>query len=294
MILVTGASGFVGSHLVKRAVQEAMPIRALVRQPNRVPGVEMAVGDVTMPDTLGEAMAGVETVVHTAAITGNIKEPFRGAYDLVNRQGTENLVAAARAAGVRRIVLMSGLGTVEAAAGTYMATRWGMEEAVRTSGLDYVILQPSVLFGDDAAFVAALAGLVRDLPVVPVIGPSTLQFQPFWIEDLVTCLLQSTGDGAPLGRELPLGGPERLTFTEVIQTIADAMGKRRLLVRVPLPVVRVQARIMTALLPKPPLTPATIELFSFDNATDVDAVQRAFHFQPRSFREHLMEHGVGG
>jgi uncharacterized protein YbjT (DUF2867 family) len=294
MILVTGASGFVGSHFVRRSVREGLPTRALVRRQMPLAGAEVVVGDVTILDTLADAVAGVETVVHAAAITGNLKEPFRGAYDLVNRQGTENLVAAARAAGVRRIVLMSGLGTVNAPAGTYMATRWGMEEAVRTSGIEYVILQPSVLFGDDAEFVAALSGLVRESPVVPVIGPSTLQFQPLWIEDLVTCLLHSTSEGAPVGREVPLGGPDRLTFTEVIQTICDAMGKQRLLVRLPLPLARVQAQVLTALLPKPPLTPAAMELFSFDNVTDPDAVQKAFHFQPRSFREHLMEHGVGG
>lgn len=294
MVLVTGASGFVGSHFVRRAAEGGMPVRALVRRRMRIQGAEMAVGDLSMPETLSDAMAGVDTVVHAAAITGNTKEPFRGAYDQINRQGTENLVAAAGAAGVRRFVLMSGLGTVRAPAGTYMATRWGMEEAVRRSGIEYVILQPSVLFGDNAEFVAALAGLVRDLPIIPVIGPSDLEFQPFWVEDLVTCLLKSVGEGAPVGRAVPLGGPERLTFTEVVRTICEAMGKRRLLVRVPLPVARIQAQVMSALLPKPPLTPAALELFSFNNATEVDSVQRAFHFEPRSLRDHLMQHGIGG
>lgn len=294
MILVTGGTGFIGSRAVRRLVSEGRPVRALARRPVELPGAEVAVADLTDAPSLVTAMAGVETVIHAAAITGDLKEPYRGAYDRVNRVGTENLMAAAAGAGVRRVVLLSGLGTVPAPAGTYMATRWGMEEAVRRSGLDHVILQPSVLFGDGAEFVSALARLVRASPVVPVIGPASLQLQPLWVQDLVTCVVRSTAGTALLGRAVPIGGPERMTFADVMRTIMAAMGKRRLLLRVPLPVARVQAALMTAVLPHPPLTPAAIELFSFDNATDADAVERAFGFRPRSFRAHLAEHGVAG
>ena len=114
---MTGANGFVGSHLLRRLAKSGGgPVRGLVRKLRTGvrDGVEPVVGDLTKPETLAPALAGVDTVVHAAAITGDQKEPYRGAYDQINRVGTKNLVAAAREAGVGRFVLMSGLGTAPA------------------------------------------------------------------------------------------------------------------------------------------------------------------------------------
>jgi uncharacterized protein YbjT (DUF2867 family) len=294
MILVTGANGFIGRHVLRRLQGRR---RAMVRDRSSSaagPEVEVVEADVTKPDTLKAAVAGIETIVHTAAITANQKEPYPGAYDTVNRRGTENLVAAAREARVKRLVVMSGLGTRPAPQGTYMATRQGMEEAVRESGLPFVILQPSVLFGDGAEFVETLAGLARVFPLVPVLGRGDLKFQPLWIEDLATCLSMAAEDEAFDSRTIPLGGAEYATLREIQETIARVLGKRRLHVPLPLPLARVQARVMNAVLPHPPLTPATLELFSFENATSLDACDRAFGFHPRAFREHLLTHGLTG
>ena len=297
MILVTGANGFIGTHVVRRLHETGVgPIRAMVRSRSnaRIPdGVDVVEADLTRPQSLGPAVAGVEAIVHAAAITANLKEPYPGAYDAINRGGTGNLVAAARAAGVTRMVVMSGLGTKPAPKGTYMATRWGLEEAVRSSGIPYVILQPSVLFGDGAEFIAALSRLARISPVLPVLGRGNVRFQPLWVEDLVSCLVASLRSDAQINSAISLGGSEYATFKEVLQTICAAMSVRRLMVPLPLPIARVQARLM-AILPNPPLTPATLELFSFDNSTDLDAVDRHFGFHPRGFREHLRAHGISG
>jgi uncharacterized protein YbjT (DUF2867 family) len=298
MILVTGATGFVGSHLLKRlaATPGAEPLRGSARKVGKedLPaGVEGIPADVTKPETLPAALKGVTTLVHTAAITANLKEPFPGAYREINETGSYNLMKAAKEAGVSRVVLMSGL-SAPAKEGSYMATRLGMENAVRGGGIPHVILQPSVLFGDGAEFVAALARLARVSPVLPLMGDPKLKFQPLWIEDLLRILEQSISSEKHLGRAIPIGGPEHVTFKDVLQTICDAMSVRRLLVPLPLPIVRIQARAMAALLPKPPLTPATLELFQFDNSTSLDAVPANFGFEPRGFREHLLAHGVKG
>jgi uncharacterized protein YbjT (DUF2867 family) len=298
MILVIGASGFIGSRVVRRLRETgAGPIRAMVRNRSKargLDGAEIVEADLTRPETLGPAVSGARVIIHAAAITVNLKEPYSGAYDAINRGGTENLVAAAAAAGVTRIVVMSGLGTRPAPRGTYMATRWGLEEAVRSSGISHVILQPSVLFGDGAEFIGALTRLARVSPVLPLLGGGNTRFQPLWVEDLVTCLVACANGDPPVAGAIPLGGSEYATFKEVMQTICAAMSIRRAMVPLPLPIARLQARLMAAVLPNPPLTPATLELFSFDNSTDLDVVDRHFGFHPRGFREHIRAHGVAG
>ncbi len=298
MILVSGASGFIGSHVIRRLREtEAGPVRAMVRSRSKAAfpdGVDVVEADLTRPQSLPAAVAGVDVIIHAAAITANVKEPYPGAYDAINRGGTENLVAAASAAGVKRIIVMSGLGTKPAPEGTYMATRWGLEEAVRKSGIAHVILQPSVLFGDGAEFIAALSRLARVSPVLPLLGGGGVRFQPLWVEDLVSCVVASARPDSSISGAIALGGSEYATFKEVMQTICEVMSIRRLLVPLPLPLARIQARLMAAILPNPPLTPATLELFSFDNSTDLDAVDRHFGFHPRGFREHLRAQGVAG
>ncbi len=297
MILVTGAAGFVGSHVVRRLQSSGAEVRAMVRDRAKAPaleGVEIVVADLTKSQSLAAAVQGTKAIVHAAAITADRKEPYRGAYNHINEVGTANLVTAAKAAGVSRLVVMSGLGTKPAGAGTYMSTRWGLEEAVRKSGIPFVILQPSVLFGGQAEFIAALSRLIRVSPVVPLIGGGRVRFQPLWIEDLVDCLVKALDANHVTGKAIALGGSEHATFKEVIQVICEAMSVHRLLVPLPLGLARVQAAFMSSLLPHPPLTPAALELFGFDNATDLDAVDRSFGFRPRGFREHLRAHGIAG
>jgi NADH dehydrogenase len=294
-VLVTGATGFVGSHVVARLAQAGIPVRAMARDASRLSpttDVEPIVADITQPQTLPGAVAGVDTVIHCAALTADIKEPYRGAYDAINRMGTENLVKAAREAGVKRIVAMSGLGTRPAPTGSYMATRWGLEEAVRNSDVPYAIIRPSIQFGAGAQFIAALARLIRRSPVVPLLGGGRLRFQPIWVEDVVTCIEKAIADERLLGAEHTIGGSEYATFREITEVIARVLGKRRLFAPLPLPIARVQAPLMTAVMRHPPLTPASLGLFSFENTTDIDAVDRVFGFHPRGLREHLRAHGV--
>ena len=293
-IVVTGANGFIGSHVVRRLAESGRAVRAMVRRPSeyRAPqGVEVVQGDVTSPQTLGAALGGAGEMVHAAAITANTKEPYKGAYRQINEVGTANLVAAAVEAGIRRVVMVSGLGTVPAPEGSYMATRWGMEEAVRKSGIPYVIVQPSVLFGDGAEFVAALARIASISPVVPAMTGGHTRFQPIWIEDVVSVIEKALGDDQLLGREVAIGGSEYATFRQIVETILEVSGKKRLVVPLPVGVAKVQAALLS-FLPKPPLTPATLELFSFDNTTDLDAVEKNFGFRPRGFTEYLRAEGL--
>ena len=163
-VLVTGGTGFVGPHVVHALRARELPVRALVRDPRRAGrltawGVDLAQGDVTDPDSLRAAFAGVDTVVHLVAIIKGSRADF----ERVMVQGTRNVVAAAREAGVRRFVLMSALGLDERSrnAVPYFAAKWEMERAVKEAGLEYVIFRPSFVFGKDGGVLPTFVRLAR-------------------------------------------------------------------------------------------------------------------------------------
>jgi uncharacterized protein YbjT (DUF2867 family) len=298
VIAVAGSTGFVGRHLVRRLTGQGLRVRGLARNPAAARAlfpapVEIVQADLLQQDTLGPALSGVDVLVHCAAITADHKEAYRGEYARVNGEGSRNLVAAARRAVVKRIVLLNGLGTKQGAEGSYMRTRWEMAEAVRASGLPWVSPQPSILFGDGAPFPQAIANLARTSPVMPILGSGRTKLQPLWVEDLCTCLALCVEKPTWDGRAMDLGGPERLPYTEVVRLILETAHRRRPVVPMPLPLARIAAGVMSVL-PNPPLVPATLELFDFDNATDLDSVQKIFGFAPRSMRAHLQEHGLDG
>jgi NADH dehydrogenase len=298
LIAVAGSTGFVGRHLVQRLAGQSLGVRALARDLEKARGVlpasvSLVRADVLEPSSLPQGLQGADVLVHCAALTADHKERYRGEYARVNGEGTRNLVAAARGAGVKRIVLLNGLGTQQGREGSYMRTRWEMAEAVRTSGLAWVSPQPSILFGDGAPFPAAIAKLARWSPVMPILGSGQTKLQPLWVEDLCTCLIQCAERSTWDGRAMDLGGPEQLPYTEVVRLILAAAHRPRPAVPVPLPLARIAAGVMSVL-PNPPLVPATLELFDFDNVTDLDAVQKVFGFAPRSMRAHFQEHGLDG
>ncbi len=300
MILVTGAAGFSGSRIVARLVAQGARPRALVRSResarSRLPnqGVEVIVADTTRPETLRPALSGVETVIHCAFITADRKPGPGVNYYETNVTGTRNLVAAAKDTGVKRIVELGGLGTQPGRPGSYMETRYLADEAIKQSGLAWSILGPSIQFGKGAAFFQGLADLIRAVPVVtPVIGSGNQRFQPMWVEDVTTCLLKMAQEPWSYdGKVIEVGGPEIYTYNEILDMLMEALGKRRIKAPGPRPIAKLAATVMTAVLPNPPITPAAIELFDFENTATLDSVPYNFGFQPKSLRAWIAENGV--
>lgn len=299
MILVAGSTGFVGRSVVAQLAKEQPgQVRAMVRKDSKggdalrqMSGVEVVEGDVLDKAALARAMAGVDTVLDFAAVTANFKNK-QNLYEKVNAEGTRNLVSAAQKAGVKRFVLGSGLGTAEGKPGSYMRTRWESEEAVRNSGLDWTILQPSIMFGKGGEFFEAQARIIKIAPFAPVIGNGKTRFQPIFVDDYARCAVQTIDDKAKIGQKLALGGPEYFTYKELIAMICRVLGKKRLKLYLPLWAADIQARLFN-LLPKPPLTPATLELFDFDNITpDPQVIEHEYHFKPMSLQDYLDHEGI--
>ncbi|GER82990.1 oxidoreductase [Thermogemmatispora aurantia] len=301
MILITGATGFIGRHLVQRLVERGERPRCLVRDRHRaaqllpVEHVELVEGATTRPVSLEPALRGVDTVIHAAFMTADRKQSAGNTYEGTNVAGTTNLVNAALVAGVRRMIEISGLGTRPDRPGSYMQGRYLAEEVLKKSALEWSIVQPSVLFGRGAPFFKGLADLIRSAPVVPLIGGGSLRFQPIYVEDVVSVVLHLLDDPAgSRNRTFVIGGPEYYTFAQIINLLMETLHVRRPALPLPLFLARIGATAMELVLPKPPITRAALTLFTFDNITALDAVERQFGFQPLSLRSYLAQKGKDG
>jgi uncharacterized protein YbjT (DUF2867 family) len=299
MILITGATGYIGRHLVARLVTQRERPRCLVRNVQRAANilpadkVELVQGDTTQSASLEIAVRGVDTIVHTAFITADHKQSAGNHYGTTNVQGTANLIRVAKQAGVKRVIELSGLGTRPDRPGSYMQGRYLAEKMLKESGLDWTIIQPSVLFGKDAPFIKGLTDLIRTSPVVPLIGGGKTMFQPIYVEDVVTVIIKVLEDPERTsGKTYTIGGPAYYSFTQVIDALLHTMHKARIKAYAPRPLVGLGAAMMEMVLPKPPLTSAAMTLFSFNNTTDLNSVQSDFGFTPTSFTTYLEEHGV--
>lgn len=238
-------------------------------------------------------MRGVDTIVHAAFITADHKQSAGNRYGVTNVQGTANLIRIAKQVGVKRIIELSGLGTKPDKPGSYMQGRYLAEKMLKESGLDWTIIQPSVVFGKDAPFIKGLTNLIRTSPVVPLIGGGKVMFQPIYVEDVVTVIIKVLEDPEHTsGKTYTIGGPAYYSFTEVIDALLHSMHKTRIKAYAPTPLVGLGATMMEMVLPKPPLTSAAMTLFSFNNTTDLHSVERGFGFTPTSFTTYLAEHGV--
>ncbi|HSA78438.1 MAG TPA: complex I NDUFA9 subunit family protein [Nitrospirota bacterium] len=289
MILVTGGSGFVGGHLIRRLRQEGLPVRALARHPDRVQplkdlGVEVVPGDISNKVSLEKAAEGIERVIH---LVGIIQETpgvtFRG----VHVEGTRNVIEAARKAGVRHFFHQSALGTRPGAKSEYHRTKWEAEELVRQSGIPHTILRPSLIYGPGDKFTIRLSEMLRRAPVMPVIGSGKYRVQPIYIDDVVSCMVKVVIGDAFLNEIYEIGGPDQLTYKEVTAAIAEAMGLKRPAVHVPLFFVKPIAHALETVLSNPPLTTDQLIMLQEDNVCSMRDIRDAFGIEPLAFRDGL-------
>jgi NADH dehydrogenase len=282
MILVTGGTGYVGHRLVEKLRARSEPVRLLVRNLERAQkyaggNVSLVQGDVTDPATLAAALAGVKTIINLVAV---IRERPGGiTFERLNYQGTVNIVDAAKAAGVQRFIQMSALGAHADPKLPYMDTKFRAQQYVQQSGLDWTVFQPSVIFGEGDEFITTLADLVRKpllflpAPFLPVVGNGKTKFQPVSREDVIDAFIKALDDRETVGKVYQLGGPQVLTYSEMLDVIMAKLGKKRGKIHVPVALMRPAVAIMDKVLAKPPVTPAQLSMLSLDNSAPESATQ---------------------
>jgi len=297
VILVTGGTGFIGRSLIRQLTEAGYPVRLLIRpsprSPNLPRGVPVEVALTTLNDerSLRAAMAGVDTVYHLAGVER------RGAYaDLmaVDIQGTQAVVNAAKDAGVGRFFFLSHLGADRASAYPVFKAKAIAEEFVRRGGVDYTILRTALVFGPNDGFTTGLAQLLQALPfffLVPGEGDTLLQ--PLWVEDLATALLWALDDEATRNQVYSLGGPEYLTFNDVVYLVMEKLRLHRTPVYLKPPYLRGITVLLETLFPSLPVSVYWLDYLAANRTCSLDTLPRFFNLMPARMSHRLdYLHGV--
>ena len=289
-LAITGATGYVGQSVVQKLLRRDHEIRALVRDPTRAGtlrdlGVDLVTGSVNEAAAVRALVEGTEAVVH---LVGIIAEAGRQTFAAVHVGGTEAVVEAAGQAGARLIVHMSALGARAAATTRYQRTKWQAEELVRGSGRPHVILRPSLIAGPGNVPLKMMLDMIRFSPLVPVIGDGRYELQPIWIGDVSEAIARAL-EREDIRGTFDLGGPERLTYHQVLDRLESALGVHRRRLSIPIGMARFAAAAGTALPHAAPITSEQLQLLLDGSTTDDNAAESRFGLSPRSFAQVAQE-----
>jgi NADH dehydrogenase len=245
--------------------------------------------DVREPATLAPALAGADTVIGCVQFPNSpIENHGRGyTFENIDAVGTENLIEAARGAGVKRYVYLSGAGAAPDAEYHWFRAKWRAETAVRESGLTYTILRPSWVFGPEDNALNRFLGMSRFLPFVPLIGNAgKQQLQPVFIDDIGRAAAEALTHPTADNQVFEIGGPEVLTMRDIVRTALQVAGRRRLLFSAPKSVMKVAASVLRYA-PGRPLTPDAVEFITMDAVADPTRVEHVLGLRMTPLREAL-------
>jgi uncharacterized protein YbjT (DUF2867 family) len=249
MLLLTGATGLLGSAVLRRLVAEGTQVRCLVRDPRRLGAqrvrVQIALGDLTDPQSFRNAMRGVDTVVHLAA---SIRDQPRGSIEELNGIATWRMVQAAQRQGVERFVFFSVLGASTHHRARFFRAKALAEQAVREADLRSTVFAPSIVYAPGDPWLTLLERMAL-LPIVPVSGRGRAKYQPIWAEDVADCVMAiltaPVGERAPTER-LELAGPQILGYSDIVRLVLRSQNRNRPLLHIPTPIVSRGLRLLEA------------------------------------------------
>lgn len=292
-VLLVGGDGFIGSYLARELTERGHEVTVLSRSPDEesLPGsVETVAGDVTDYDSVEGAFEGRDAVVYLVALSPLFKPDGGEEMHLrVHLGGTENCVRAAEEHGVGRYLQMSALGADADGPTHYTRAKGRAEDVVRASELEWVIVRPSIVFGDGGEFVSFTKKLAPPY-VTPLPGGGETRFQPIWVEELVPLLADAVEDDEHVGRTYELAGPEKLTLAEVARIAHGAEGRPVNVVSIPMEVAGAGLSVLGSI-PGAPMGADQYRSLKFDNTTDDNDIE-AFGVDPSTLttlEAHLSE-----
>jgi uncharacterized protein YbjT (DUF2867 family) len=247
VILLTGATGTVGSALLRRLTADGAVVRCLVRDPRRLGDqrvrVQIALGDLANPPSFRNALRGVETVVHLAA---SIRDQPLASIEELNAMATLRLVRAAERAGARRFLFFSAMGARHHSPTRFFRAKALARDAVERSRLETAVFSPSIVYTPGDPWLTLLERFSY-LPAIPISGSGRALYQPIWAEDVADCVVAALTASGARRRSFELAGPETLSYDQIVRAAMSPTGRRRPLLHVPLPIVRGSLRLLRRL-----------------------------------------------
>jgi NADH dehydrogenase len=283
-VAVVGATGFVGNAVVRQLADAGHRVIAISREGRRTTGwgqsVQARGADVATGRGLEDALRGTDAVIHLVAIP---RETKGRRFADVNVRGTERVVAAAETAGIRRFVHLSVLGVAEDPRLAYLHSKWLGEQAVTGSSLDWVVLRPSLLFGPGDGFFRLVRTTLKwwSPGIVAIPGRGDARFQPLAVDDLARGVERAIVDDGHVHQVHEIGGPEWVSYREIVDRVMEATGIRRLKMPMPIPLISALTVVTDRILPIFPVSHDQIASLQRPNSTDLDAFERAFGIAPR-------------
>jgi NADH dehydrogenase len=293
MILVMGGTGFIGSAVVKELLRRGEQVAAFGRDSDKMrrrlgTSVDAREGDVRDPASLTEAMRAIDTVINAVQFPGSPIENRRKGwtFEEIDLKGTRHQVDAAKLAGVRRFVYVSGVGAAKESDRHWFRYKWEAEQYVQRSGLRWSIVRPTWVYGPEDVSLNRFLGFARALPFVPMFGSGTQEMQPVFIDDVARVIADAALRPEAAGQVFELGGPEVMTMNEVITTLLDVKGKKRFLLHQPVFMGKAIGRL-ASLLPSPPLSADAIDFITHSAVADNANLMRVLNPRLTPLREGL-------
>lgn len=284
-IFISGGTGFVGGHLCRELLSRGHTLRLLVhgRRPPETGDIEIVTGDATSVESCRQGAAGCDAVIN---LVGIIREfPRHGVtFSRLHVEATRSMIEGARQGGGRRYLQMSALGSRPGAVSGYHLSKYQAEQLVVSSGLDYTIFRPSLIFGPEDAFINMIAGFIRDFSAVPVIGDGKYRLQPISAYDVAKCFALALEKPETSGKVYTLCGTDMLNYLEIVDTVAKALGRDFVLkIKNPLFLMK----LVTPLLEQFPFYPVTSDQITMllEESICDGSWKETFGFEPARFEE---------
>ncbi len=288
MILLTGATGFIGGLVLEALSTKNVAVRCLVRKPviSSNPNISYVTGDVLDHDSLVKATSGVDTVYYFIHMMGEQKEQEK--FDILDRKAITNMVKACKENGVKRIIHLTGITNPGEKLSHHLSSRKEVEEIIISSGINYSVFRASMIIGRGGGAFEILDTAVRNFPVIPVFNWGNTHIQPVYIGDVIQYLVECLDKKETLNKCYDIGCSEIYTYKELMQEYARQLGIKRFFVYVPGSWHRVSSFVLGKLSPvNANVVYWLIESLQNNMVCEPNDLKKIFGFEPTSFKESI-------